>query len=336
MKMTCTLPDHAAVVEALLEGFVLACRVCIEAGLAPLDPSDTNVRYQMEPPGSEDWVLPQNVMRAGWGDCEDLAGWRAAGMRVSGEDDGARVVVVKTGKGKLHAVVQKSDGSYSDPSRELQQRQKQQLGASATITPGGGGGQSPGFWGVLRPQAARRPGTPQTVQVGPGSAAHGGPADQQTSTVSITKQGGANRLLNSQLEQGNQMPQAIRPTGMPSPAVQAQIDAQQAAQDAADQAAYEQQMYMQQMQYGGQAGGGYGGYGGGYSDDYGGYADAPFADYGDDDEPPPVQRRHRHRRHHSGDDPSNPANPDDGSDDVATMDPAVQSLIDIAQQAVDY
>ena len=110
MKMTCRLPDHAVVVEALLEGFVRACQVIIAAGLAPLDPRDSDVRYQLEPAGEEDWKLPQNCIRDGWGDCEDLAGWRAAGMRLSGADPGARVVVVKTAPGKLHALVQRSDG----------------------------------------------------------------------------------------------------------------------------------------------------------------------------------------------------------------------------------
>ena len=132
MKMTCTLPDHAAAVEALLEGFVRACQVIIESGLAPLDPRDADVRYQLEGPGEEDWKLPQNVIRDGWGDCEDLAGWRAAGLRVSGEDPMAKVVVVKTGVGKLHAVVQRGDGAIDDPSRELHMRRKAMLGADKT------------------------------------------------------------------------------------------------------------------------------------------------------------------------------------------------------------
>ena len=123
MKMTCNMPDHAAVVDAMLEGFVRACQVIVESGLAPPDPAETNVRYQLEGKGEEDWKLPQNVMRDGWGDCEDLAAWRAAGLRSTGEDPGARCVVTETGPHKLHAVVQRSDGSIDDPSRELYQRQ---------------------------------------------------------------------------------------------------------------------------------------------------------------------------------------------------------------------
>ncbi len=125
MKMTCNLPDHAAVVEALLEGFVLACQVCIAAGLAPRDPVGSGVLFRQEPAGEEDWKLPQNVVRDGWGDCEDLAGWRAGGLRDSGEDPGAKVVVVRTGKRKLHAVVQRSDGAIDDPSLDLARMERE-------------------------------------------------------------------------------------------------------------------------------------------------------------------------------------------------------------------
>lgn len=136
MRMTCRLPDHAACVEALLEGFVLACMVCIEAGLAPNDPADApNVRYKLEPQGQEDWKLPQNVVRDGWGDCEDLAGWRAAGLRLSGEDPDAKCVVVRTGENKLHAVVRRSTGEVDDPSLELYRRQASvgELGVTSIV-----------------------------------------------------------------------------------------------------------------------------------------------------------------------------------------------------------
>lgn len=125
MRMTCELPDHAAAVEALLEGFVRAALVIIGAGLAPPDPRQAKVVYKLEPPGEEDWKLPHNVVRDGWGDCEDIAGWRAAGLRFTGEDPGARVIVVKTGKDKatgqekLHAVVERSDGTIDDVCKEM-------------------------------------------------------------------------------------------------------------------------------------------------------------------------------------------------------------------------
>ena len=119
MRMTCDLPDHARVVEALLEGFVRACQVIVESELAPPDPRGSGVKYKLEPPGEEDWKLPHNVMRDGWGDCEDIAGWRAGGLRATGEDPDATVVVVKTGARKLHAVVKRGDGEMEDPCKEM-------------------------------------------------------------------------------------------------------------------------------------------------------------------------------------------------------------------------
>jgi hypothetical protein len=119
MKMFSRLTDHAAVVEAVLEGFVLACVVLIESGVVPPYPHDAGVRYQMEPVGEEDWKLPTDVIREGWGDCEDLSFWTAAGHRVTGTDPGAHVRIMRIGPGKLHAIVMRSDGSIDDPSLDL-------------------------------------------------------------------------------------------------------------------------------------------------------------------------------------------------------------------------
>jgi bifunctional N-acetylglucosamine-1-phosphate-uridyltransferase/glucosamine-1-phosphate-acetyltransferase GlmU-like protein len=55
----------------------------------------------------------------GLSDCEDLAIWTAAGLRETGEDPEAYVRIVRTGRGKLHAMVQRSDGSFEDPSIDL-------------------------------------------------------------------------------------------------------------------------------------------------------------------------------------------------------------------------
>lgn len=40
------------------------------------------VRYQVEPEGCEDWCDIPTVISQGWGDCEDLACWRVAELRV--------------------------------------------------------------------------------------------------------------------------------------------------------------------------------------------------------------------------------------------------------------
>lgn len=119
MKITADIPDHATAIELLLEGFVQVASLMIASGCVPPYPHDANVHYQAEPPGEEDWALPHKVMRLGWGDCEDLAIWTAAGHRVTGEDPEARVIVVRTGANKLHAVVARGDGSVEDPSFDL-------------------------------------------------------------------------------------------------------------------------------------------------------------------------------------------------------------------------
>ena len=122
MDASLRLPDSAAVIEAALEGLVLANLVLIDTGLVPPFPHDAGVIYQIEPPGEEDWKLAHNVVHDGWGDCEDLAGWLAAGLRWTGDDPDARVVLIRTGRNKLHAVVLRSDGSIDDPSLDLMPR----------------------------------------------------------------------------------------------------------------------------------------------------------------------------------------------------------------------
>lgn len=132
MKMCSNIPDHAACLEAALTGFVAVARIMIASGLVPPFPHEANVRYQNEPVGEEDWKLPNNVIRDGWGDCEDLALWVAAGLQETGEDPGARVIIVRTGTNKLHAVVERSDGSIEDPSYDLYQGKR---GADGNVRP---------------------------------------------------------------------------------------------------------------------------------------------------------------------------------------------------------
>lgn len=44
----------------------------------------SGVVYQEEPPGHEDWPDIHKLLESRWGDCEDLAAWRAAELRVAG------------------------------------------------------------------------------------------------------------------------------------------------------------------------------------------------------------------------------------------------------------
>jgi hypothetical protein len=75
------------------------------------------VRYKDEP--RDVWRHAVDVAGEKWGDCEDLSAYRAAELRVSGEDPDARVAVYQSGPGRYHAVVARGDGAVEDPSRVL-------------------------------------------------------------------------------------------------------------------------------------------------------------------------------------------------------------------------
>lgn len=77
----------------------------------------SGVVYRREASGHERWLLPHEVMARGAGDCEDLAAWLAAELRLKGVP--AEFAVVASGPGRWHAVVKMPDGRIADPSRLL-------------------------------------------------------------------------------------------------------------------------------------------------------------------------------------------------------------------------
>lgn len=73
------------------------------------------VRYAREGPRwIEDWKRAARVARDGSGDCEDLAAYRVADLRVDGID--AHPIAVRTRDGTVHMMVD-ADGVLLDPSR---------------------------------------------------------------------------------------------------------------------------------------------------------------------------------------------------------------------------
>lgn len=137
MKIAATLPDHGAIVEAILDGFVVAASMIIAAGVVPPFPEQMPIRYREET--GEEWMLPNQVVQRGEGDCEDLCIWTAAGLRVTGQDPGARCTLVNTGPRRIHCLVQLSDGSTYDPSRVLRAREKERARATKTMSVSGFG-----------------------------------------------------------------------------------------------------------------------------------------------------------------------------------------------------
>ena len=80
------------------------------------------VKWKPEPPGEERFDHAGVVLDRGWGDCDDLAPWRAASARATGEDPGARVEMLRRSPTLWHAVVRRSNGRREDPSAEAGMR----------------------------------------------------------------------------------------------------------------------------------------------------------------------------------------------------------------------
>jgi len=75
------------------------------------------VRYRREGPRTtEDWARAARVAARGWGDCEDLAAYRAADLIVSGVPAAVRAYLARDGR-TIHVVVELADGTILDPSR---------------------------------------------------------------------------------------------------------------------------------------------------------------------------------------------------------------------------
>jgi hypothetical protein len=97
----------------------------------------SGVVYREEAPGHEDWLDCIAVLRQGFADCEDLAAWRAAELRVAGHDVEPvirwqwipRELMIaqgypakklpRDGVWLVHCVVRWPDGSIEDPSKLL-------------------------------------------------------------------------------------------------------------------------------------------------------------------------------------------------------------------------
>jgi hypothetical protein len=105
-------------VAGMLRGLQLASEAQLrQRRFPPLYTS--GVRYQGEPYGQEFWQTPSVTLQRRFGDCEDLAAWRAAELVVSGVDNRARAVVRRIRPGLMHCVVLRGTGQIEDPSRRL-------------------------------------------------------------------------------------------------------------------------------------------------------------------------------------------------------------------------
>lgn len=124
MDLRIAVPENdvsADVLDAGLEALSRLDQQQIERGQVPHIKDaglGTNLVWRPEPPGAERFDHAHRILKRGWADCDDLAPYAVASMRASGEDPGAFARVVRSGPNRWHAIVQKSDGSIYDPSKD--------------------------------------------------------------------------------------------------------------------------------------------------------------------------------------------------------------------------
>lgn len=111
---TIHIPSAPVMYDAVLEGLTRANEIIVGAGAVPRL-YDSGAVYKREPHDVFRHAL--DVADQKWGDCEDLAAYRVAELRVSGEDPGAHVLTVRTGPHRFHATVQRTRGTIPEGAR---------------------------------------------------------------------------------------------------------------------------------------------------------------------------------------------------------------------------
>ena len=117
MNASFDVPASRATLTAALTGLTAVNVVLLRRNPNAPKLYASGVRYRQEPQGRENWLTIPKVLSRGFGDCEDLAAWRAAELQRAGIR--ARVVVIRSGPKTFHAVVRLPGGKIEDPSRKL-------------------------------------------------------------------------------------------------------------------------------------------------------------------------------------------------------------------------
>lgn len=123
MRIRLAVPDAALkpdVLNASLEAVTRTNEHLLASQAVPLadEAIAEGVKWKPEPPGDEHFDHAETVIRRGHGDCDDLAPYKAASLRHTGEDPDARAIVIRSGPTRWHAVVERGDGSIDDPSAD--------------------------------------------------------------------------------------------------------------------------------------------------------------------------------------------------------------------------
>lgn len=119
LRPTLTVEANAKVLQALAD---LHCTLAMRDLRANPQRQlyQSGVKYRRESVGNEIWQLPSETAKVGYGDCEDLAAWRAAELRLAGESASCYVKQVKPRL--FHVVVRRANGVLEDPSAKLGMR----------------------------------------------------------------------------------------------------------------------------------------------------------------------------------------------------------------------
>lgn len=169
MRVNVAIPEahvSAPILNAALEATTRVNEALIKSGEVPLfDEVRNGIRWKPEPPGDEHFDHAKVVLGRKWGDCDDMAPYAAASMRASGQDRGAKAIVKKSGPTRWHAVVQRSDGTIRDPSKETGMGQTNGvLGAAVPLMMRPASSVVGGSY-IMRPQLALRPVRDRSGQV---------------------------------------------------------------------------------------------------------------------------------------------------------------------------
>ncbi len=137
MRLNIAVPEEHVkkpVLDAALESVTRLNEEMLKAGKVPtFEQGAHGIQWQPEPPGAEHFDHAAKVLGRGHGDCDDLAPWHAASLRVTGKDPGAQAVVKRVADDRWHALVKRSDGSYDDPSLTAGMPGKRRPGVRAPV-----------------------------------------------------------------------------------------------------------------------------------------------------------------------------------------------------------
>lgn len=138
MRIRISIPEadiSPHVLNAALETVTRVDESQIKRGILPTvtQAIKDGARWRPEPPGDEHFDHAAAIVRRGWGDCDDWAPWKAAELRATGVDPGARAEVEKSGPNRWHAKVTSSSGKKIDPSVQAHMPTRGIAGAGPAI-----------------------------------------------------------------------------------------------------------------------------------------------------------------------------------------------------------